>query len=569
MAIEAKIETPNQRTETSGDRYAAAVGAYHSGRLDRAETLCKQILRKAQRHGDALHLLGLIAAARGRPQRARQLFEKAIGADSSIAAFHHSLGLLNRSCGEIDAAATAFEHAIACDPSHAPFHAALGNARKAQGRFEEAVASHNEAIARDETYAEAWSNLGSTYREWGKYEQAVDSLKRAIELRPDLADLHYNLGNALLAADRLEEAASGFDHALALAPGHVRARTNLGVALKEQGRLQPAIASFYEAIGLDPAFAEAHWNLGLALLMTGRYIEGWAAYEWRRRLNDSPVLPHDLPQWDGNAAAGKTLLIHAEQGLGDALQFIRYADVANRQGARVHFESPPELARLLRPMAGIDKIVTRGEDAPGADMQAPLLSLPLIVGTTRETVPAEIPYITAEPDLIEHWRTRLAGDDAFKIGICWQGNPDYRFDRRRSPPLHNFAPLAAVPGVRLYSLQKGDGSTQLAEIGKDFPVIDLGDDIDAGGDAFVDTAAVMANLDLVVCSDTSIPHLAGAMGIEVWLMLAHVPDWRWGLVATDSPWYPSMRLFRQSRPGDWEGVFTNVAEALRQRLSTK
>jgi hypothetical protein len=279
----------------------------------------------------------------------------------------------------------------------------------------------------------------------------------------------------------------------------------------------------------------------------------------------TPQFP--TPPWDGSPLDGRTILVHAEQGLGDTMQFLRYVPLVRRRGGRVILVCQPPLMRLLSRVPGIERLVAWGEPLPEYDVQVPLMSLPGLFGTTLETVPAEVPYLDAEPALVEAWRHRLGSYAGFQVGIVWQGNPRFRFDRLRSIPLAQFAPLARVPGVHLLSLQKGPGRDQLAALPGSFPVTDLGHQLDETTGAFLDTAAVMKNLDLVITSDTVAAHLAGALGVPVWVALHDVPDWRWLLDREDSPWYPTMRLFRQTRPGQWEEVFERIAAALHRRLA--
>ena len=296
----------------------------------------------------------------------------------------------------------------------------------------------------------------------------------------------------------------------------------------------------------------------------GRFEQGWPGYEWRWKCKEFGSLPpFHPPLWDGSPLDGRTILVHAEQGLGDTLQFIRYAPLVHQRGGRVILVCQPPLIGLLTRSPGVERLVAQGEALPDYDVHVPLMSLPGLLGTTLESVPADVPYLDAEPQLVEAWRHRLGSYPGFKVGIVWQGNPKFRLDRRRSIPLAQFAPLARVPGVHLFSLQKGPGAEQLAAVTDRFPVTDLGRRLDD----FMDTAAVLKNLDLVISVDTAIAHLAGALGIPVWVALPFVPDWRWLMDREDSPWYPTMRLFRQARPGQWEDVFQRIAEALQRRLA--
>jgi len=353
-----------------------------------------------------------------------------------------------------------------------------------------------------------------------------------------------------------------------LNPGYVEAHNNLGAACKDLGRVDEAIACYRRALELKPAYVEAHWNLAFALLLAGDWQHGWPEYEWRWQRKEWSPRRFPQPMWDGASLAGKTILLHAEQGLGDTIQFIRYASIVKRHGAAVLVECPKPLLGVLEGCPGVDQWIAQRDGLPAFDVHAPLLSLPGILKTTVENIPAEIPYLFARPALIDRWRQALIDLDGFKIGIAWQGNPKYGDDRVRSIPLRCFAPLAQIPGVRLVSLQKGAGSEQLAEARDLFPVADFGDQLDQSG-PFLDTAALMKNLDLVIAADTAAAHLAGALGVPVWLALPFMPEWRWLLDRSDTPWYPSMRLFRQKERGNWGGVFDEIHNALRERLSSR
>jgi hypothetical protein len=317
------------------------------------------------------------------------------------------------------------------------------------------------------------------------------------------------------------------------------------------------------ALRLDPQSASTHWNRALALLQGGDFERGWREYEWRwQRAGAQPRVSTDRPPWDGRPLDGRAILLWCEQGLGDALQFARYAPLVQRHGGRVLLQCPGLLRALFRTLPGVDHLLTEGEALPSFDVHAPLLSLPALVGTTLATVPAEVPYLSADPARVEAWRQRLAAVPGLRVGVAWQGNPHHKWDRHRSVPLTAFAPLARVTGVRLVSLQKGPGAEQLPALKDRLRVVDFGDEFGASG-PYPDTAALMRCLDLVVTVDTATAHLAGALAVPVWVPLSTIVDWRWLLGRQDSPWYPSMRLFRQTQLGDWAPVFDRMAEELR------
>jgi hypothetical protein len=352
---------------------------------------------------------------------------------------------------------------------------------------------------------------------------------------------------------------------LRLKPDYAEAHNNIGQLMGEQGDYSAAIARYDCAMQIDPAMASVRHNRAITLLLLGRLAEGWPEYEWRWRLPDAMPNPWPQPAWDGAPLAGRTILLHCEQGLGDTLQFIRYARMVKARGGTVLVACPPRLVPILRSCPGIDRFLVEGQLPPHFDVQAALLSLPGIFRTEMATIPAEVPYLSAPAELVERWRHRLAGETRLKVGLQWQGNPKYRGDRWRSIPLKQFAPLAGITGVRWFSLQQGFGSQQLSDA--PMAIEDLGSTLDEGDAAFCETAAVIKNLDLVISSDTALVHLAGALAVPAWLALPFSPDWRWLLEREDNPWYSTLRLFRQQQPGQWPHVFERMAEALARRVA--
>lgn len=556
---------PDARDSALDTAFGAALDHHRAGDLKKASDLYRKILNRAPRHSEALHLLGLATLELGRPERAAQLIAKAAAIAPGNKLYWLNLGEARRIAGNLDEAAAAYRAALDIDPEFVPALASLGNALRAQGKHDEAIACHRRTGELQPNSAELKSNLGLALKDAGKIDAALAELREAAALSPRHPEIQFNLGNVLLAAGLFEEAEAAFARTVDLDPAHARAWCNRGVALREQGRGVQAAAALWKALGLAPGWADAHWNLGLALLMDGKLGEGWREYEWRRRIPGFAMPQPTGPGWDGSALAGRTLLLRAEQGLGDAIQFARYARLARGSGGRVVLECPPSLVRLFRNSALCDAVIARGESVV-FDVEAPLMSGPHLIDPGLDAAPKLVPYLAAEPDLIERWRARLANGTGLKIGIGWQGNPAYRADRTRSIPLADFVPLARIPGVRLISLQKGFGAEQLAAVPPGVKIENFGAELDERTGAFVDTAAVIANLDLVIASDTACAHLAGALGKEVWLALAAAPDWRWGRGSGESPWYPTMRLFRQRLAGDWAEVFSRIADALAERL---
>jgi tetratricopeptide (TPR) repeat protein len=472
-------------------------------------------------------------------------------------------GVALRRRGLVDEAARIYEAALMLAPDMPEAHHNLGIARRAQGRLEDAARCWERAVSLRPEFAAARNNLGSALLELGRPAEAIVQHRRVLLDNPRSLPGLINLGNALRQSGEPEQAEATYRHALAVAPDDPMALGNLGLALQDLGRLDEAEAAFRRAIAVRPDHAEARRSLGMLLLLRGRFAEGWAEYDWRWRTPRQQRRDFGCPTWRGGDIAGKTILLHAEQGLGDTIMTCRLAAAVAARGAQVVLEVQPALVRLLKGLAGVDRIVPRGAGLPPADAEASLLDLPRILGLDAASVPAKVPYLVAETDRVERWRSQIDRRPGFRVGVTWQGNPGSIADLGRSAPLAALAPLAAVPGVRLISLQKGPGSEQIWG----FPAIeDLGPRFDAGGDAFLDTAAAMQCLDLVVSVDTAPAHLAGALARPVWIALKSMPDWRWMLERRGTPWYPTARLFRQQRAGDWPGVFAAMAEALRREV---
>jgi tetratricopeptide (TPR) repeat protein len=457
----------------------------------------------------------------------------------------------------------------------------LGNTLKAQRRFDEAVTAHLQALSLNQDFVEGWSNLGLTYQAAGKFDEAVTCIQQAVQRRPGEAGLQHNLGNALCQRGDFADAKAACLRALELQPRHVPAHITLATSLKELGHNEEALVVLEQAVALEPGNPDVHWNRGLALLLEGHWPLGWQEIEWRAQIPglDSAFRARPVAPWPGMAevvpraepAGPPAVTLVAEQGMGDAIQFVRYAPLVARGGAKVHVDAPAKLTRLLRSVGHIEP----GPPAPVASVAAgerhrefiaPMFSLPRLCGPAPDGIVAPPRYLDADPLLVEAWGQRLGPRTRPRIGIAWQGNPQYRADRRRSLPLSHFVPLLRTPGIEFVSLQKGLGAEQLADLPPELRPRDLGVDLDNGPDAFVDTAAVLMHLDLVITSDTALPHLAAALGRDVWLLLPAVPDWRWGRKGVRTPWYPTMTLWRQRHPGDWSDVVARIVSALSQRV---
>lgn len=419
----------------------------------------------------------------------------------------------------------------------------------------------HQALRINPNFPEACYNLGVVLERQGQLDQAITAFQQAITLKPDYAQAHNNLGNALCSQGRLDEAIAACRQATILQPNFAEAHCDLGSALHEKGDRAAAIAAYRRALACNANLPEAHYNLAQLLLLQGDFAPGWTEQEWRGLSKNFPSRRQNFPQpqWDGSALAGRTILLHLEQGYGDVLQFVRYVPMVAARGGTVILACVPELRRLLKDTPGVMRWLMDGEPLPTFDVHCPLLSLPLAFGTSLQNIPQTVPYLHADAQDTARWREVLAADtQAFKVGLVWAGRPTHINDRNRSLSLNALAPLAQVPGVSFYSLQKGPASQQALTPPPGLSLIDHTAELKD----FADTASLIANLDLVISVDTAVVHLAGAMAKPVWTLLPSMPDWRWLLDRDDSPWYPTMRLFRQSSRGDWAGVITQVTQAL-------
>jgi tetratricopeptide (TPR) repeat protein len=571
-----------------------AVQLHKEGKLDQAELRYIAILKAQPNHFDALHFLGILRSQRGRHAEGLDHIRAALKLKPTDASALSNFGLILRGLRRPEEALASFDKALAIKPDHADALNNRGNALRDLKRPAEALASYDKALAIRPDYAEALYNRGDALKDLkrpaeavGSYDkalaikpdyadalnnrgvaltdlkrpaEALASYDKALAIKPDYADALNNRGNALKDLKRPEEALASYDKVLAIKADHADALNNRGNALKDLKRPAEALASYDKALAIRPDYVEALYNRGSTVLLMGDFPAGWSGYEqrWYRRDASPRTFIAPNPVWKGEDIQGKHIVVYEEQGLGDTIHFSRFLTRLSSLGASVTFLVRSSMHRLLQPFASTIRLTDKPLQGESFDFQCALLSLPAAFGTTLETVPSDIPYLIAEALLVAHWRQRIGGH-GFKIGICWQGNPAAKIDFGRSVPLRCFHPIAAIPGVRLISIQKHHGLDQLSDLPSGMTIENLGAEFDSGPDAFVDTAAVMSCLDLIITSDTSVAHLAGALGRPVWVVLKYVPDWRWMLDRSDSPWYPTMKLYRQTVRDDWTGVFDRVA----------
>ncbi|MDI1283036.1 MAG: tetratricopeptide repeat protein [Reyranella sp.] len=566
-------------------RYDEALANY-----DRAATLRPDDARVSYNQGTSLLALGRYDEALARYDRAISLapsaeacmnrgfvlqslrryeesltsYDQAIALNPDWADAHNDRGTALQNLQRYEEALESCDQAAALKPECVDAHYHQGNALLNLRRCEEALTRYDRAISLDPDHVDAHFNRGSVLIVLHRHGEALASYERAATLRLDYADAFYNQGVALMYLERYAEALSRFDRAIYLQPHHAAAHANRGNMLRDLRRYEEALASYDKSIDLEAGNARAYFCKAQLELGLGNFQSGWPLYEWRWELEEVRSQRRSFSQapWLGSELIqDKTILLHSEQGLGDTIQFCRYVQPLVERGAKILLEAPRSLVRLLLGLTCGASIVASGDDLPTFDLHCPLMSVSGLLRTVIETIPARMPYLTAEAKLVAYWRERLP-PDGIRIGITWQGNPAGAIDRGRSAPLASFAPLARVPGVRLISLQKHHGLDQLDQLPVGMIVETLGSDFDAGPDVFVDSAAVMMNLDLVISTDTAIVHLAGALNRPVWVALRAVPHWTWMMDREDSPWYPSALLFRQTSDGDWTEVFERMAAKL-------
>jgi len=513
---------------TIADALQVAVTHHQAGRFEQAERIYRQILEQAPRNADAMHLLGLLAHNAGRYELAASYMAQAITINPAAPFYHNNLGNTLQDLGRYSEAVLCYQQALRLDPDYVEAYSNLGSAYQQLGRHREALPCFEQALRRNPFHAESYNNLGNTFSKLGYTEDAVRAYRQAIECRRDYPDAHSNLGGALV----------------------------------ELGDFEAAFEHLQEALRLEPANARAHWNRALLWLLLGDFARGWEEYEWR--WHQPEVSPQRFPQplWDGSPLDGRTLLLHAEQGLGDSIQFSRFVPLLGDRGGPIVVKCQDCLLPLLKTMPGTARWLSAGDETPPFDVHLPLMSLPRLLGVTVDSIPPP-PPLQLEAARVEYWRRRMesavTGESVLRVGICWSGSPQYKNNARRSVPLARLAPLGELSGLILFNLQRGPQAGELTQSPFGRRILDF----EAENQGLMDTAAVIANLDLVITVDTMIAHLAATLGKTVWTLLAFVPDWRWLLGRADTPWYPTMRLFRQSKPGDWEGVVQQVLESLR------
>jgi tetratricopeptide (TPR) repeat protein len=524
------------------------------GRNKEALANYDRLLARHPDHAEALSNRGNALKALGRFDEALASFDRALAVRPDDAQARFNRGVMLHELKRFDLALESYDSALALRPDHAEALSNRGDALRQLGRLEEALASYDRAFAVRPEFAEALSNRGNVLRAMRRFDEALASYDAALRLRPDYPEAWSNRAAMLQALDRLDEALASCDRALALRPDFIEALNNRASVLQELARFDEALASYDHLAAIAPDYAEAQMNRALLLLLTGDFVRGWPAYEWRRKLPSFVDRGFAQPEWSGQDIAGQRLLLHAEQGFGDTIQFVRYAALAAKRGADVIVEVQPQLAQLLGGLFGVKVIAAGRDQLPPFDLHCPLLSLPHLLATPPATIPGGVLYIAAPADRIDAWASRLPVG-GMRVGLAWSGHRDNVRDHERSIPFARLAPLFDIPGTRFIGLQKDIRASDTEDFRRCGRVVDLS----AGLRDFADTAAVIAQLDLVISVDTSVAHLVGAIGKPFWLLLPRVPDFRWQLGRTTSPWYPTARLFRKGPADTWDTVIAGVA----------
>jgi tetratricopeptide (TPR) repeat protein len=596
--MSSKIGSPRTQeiTVKAQIKMLQAVAFHQQGQLLKAQALYEEVIKVEPTHFQALYLLGMVAAQTNNLPKAVDLISQSIALKSDYAEAYCNLGNVLQGLGQLESAIINYEHAITIKPDYAEVYFSRGVALKNLHQLDAAIASYDQAIFCNSNYVAAYYNRGNVLKELGRlaeaiasynqvitlkadhldayyncgvalyglrqFDAAISSYDRVIELKPLDADAYYNRGVALSALGQLTAAIASYDQAIAIRPAYAEVYINRGVALKSLGQFDAAIASYDKALSLKPDNTEGHWNKSILNLLRGNFAQGWEDYEWRWKRDLSLPKNSGLsqPLWLGKESLkDKVILLHSEQGLGDTLQFCRYVKLVSDLGARVVLTVPKPLLGLLSVLDGVDQLVAKGSALPEFDFHCPLLSLPLAFKTNLENIPHPPHYLTSNASKVVQWQKKLGSKTKPRVGLVWSGSTTLANDHNRSILLADLIKHLPVD-FQYVSLQKEVREIDLSTLQSHPDISHFGNDLND----FSDTAALCEAMDVIVSVDTSVAHLAGALGKPAWVLLPFDPDWRWLLDRTDSPWYPSAKLYRQAHIGDWEGVFRRLGGDLIQ-----
>ena len=547
-------------TVTLQQAFDLALSHHRAGRLREAEAVYRQILAVNPEQPETLYFLGLVARQMNRPADAAALWRRATVARPDQVEWLFQLAWALLDSNEPYQAISVARQVTQRNADFADAHAILGRALAAAKKFDEAVASARRAVELQPQNAEMKNHLGLVLKDAKQLREAEAEFLRAIERNPRNPHYHRNLAAVRDALDDVEGSIAAAEECRRLGGEDVQLLSNLAALHRRRRDCSSALAMADRALALQPNHPESHGSRAMALLAMGDYAQGFVEYEWRWRCDNFTTRKRDFgrPMWDGSDPRGRRIFLHTEQGYGDTLQFVRYVPMLAAQGAEVILEAHASLRTLLRRVAGVSKVVPSGMNPPDFDLHTPLLSMPKWFKTTLQNLPNRVPYVTPDPARVDVWKGRTAAPDATvtTVGLVWSGN--VQPDPNRTCPLANLVPLAQVPNVKFYSLQVGDASREIESVARRLPITDLSKDLSD----FHETAAAMQCLDLILTIDTAAAHLAGALGRTVWTLLPWAGDWRWLSDRPDSPWYPTMRLFRQSTKGDWSEPIEQVRRQL-------
>jgi len=553
--------------------YHLAKECQQENKIEEATTYYKQAL-----YNNTQHLRAALDAAQmlygaNKVEEALTFYQHALKISDNYPEVHYNIGLCFFHLSNTDEAIRAFKKAVRKNPQYIKAYIKLGTAYANQKKFHKAIQLYQKALDSNPDSYELYYCLGNAFRSIENYENAIDALEKALNISPANPTIMIDLANTLHMVDEYERALELYQKSLDINPQCLNAAYNVGYTLKQCGDITNTRALFERSIELHtktielrPDYAMPHFSCALSYLTLGNFELGWPEYEYRWQAYNETPKQFAQPTWEGQSLEGKRILLYAEQGFGDTFQFIRYGKVLKDMGAHVIVQTQHRLKNIISLCPYLDEVVSDREQLPPFDYHIALMSIPMVLKTTVETVPSEIPYLHAKEELCKEWEQKLVQDKKLKVGICWQGNKQYRSTlikkvvADKSIGLETFKPLASIPNVSLYSLQKVNGTEQLDTV-EHMDITTFGTfDEDAG--PFMDTAAIIKHLDLVITIDTSIGHLAAGLGADVWIILPFPADWRWLLDRNDTPWYPNVKLFRQPERGDWKSVMSQVVKEL-------
>ncbi|QDT40530.1 lipoprotein NlpI [Gimesia alba] len=579
------------------EQLKTALSHHQSGELDQAETIYQSVLKSDGQNWEAMYYLGTLQLQRGDLDQSITNFLKVTQLQPELPDVHNNLGVAYHAAGKWQESGQSFEQALRINPHYERAYFNLGSLLESRGLFTEAVKCYRKSydLNREnlETYQKVadvlklagdWAEAAAIYRELlekvpedfnlamklayvlvlqRQYRDAIQLYESMLETHPEHYQILVSLSYAYESMGNIEAAIQSAERSIQAAPVQPEGYNNLGNALKLKHDVEGACENFKKALSLRPDFAMAEFNLATTYMLNGDLAAGWRGYERRADIGPAPRIVFSGPRWQGEPLAGKTIFLWCEQGFGDTFLFVRFAMELKRKGAaKVLLLCQTELAALLRSIPEIDQILIEGDEIPEHDYQSALLSVPLFLETTQETIPVDVPFVVPPVERQQSWHDFLSGYAGKKIGLNWSGNLNFPKDEFRSIPLETFLPLGELPGVQLVSLQQVNGLDQIEALQASWNLLQPGAEYGAETGNFTEVAALIQNLDLVITSDTAVAHLAGCLGVPVWILVSQLPEWRWLLDRTDSPWYPTARLFRQTQLGEWEPVIAEVKAAL-------